>query len=192
MLNIILFGAPGTGKGTQSGLIIEKYRLVHLSTGDILREAISKETPLGLEAKHYIDHGLLVPDNVVLGEVNEIMKQKKEYAGFVFDGFPRTILQAEALDVMLNEIHAPINMVFTLDVNEEELFLRILNRAKLSGRSDDNEETIRKRVAVFKAQSLPLLDYYEKQGICYHIDGMRKIDEVFAHICENIDYYKDK
>jgi adenylate kinase len=189
MLNIVIFGAPGTGKGTQSGLLIEKYHLVHLSTGDLLREAISQGTPLGLEAKKFIDQGLLVPDEVILGEVKQKILRCSTCPGLVFDGFPRTQPQAQALDAMLEEIGSPIQLVVTLDVDEDELFKRILHRATLSARTDDNEETIRKRIDVYKAQSLPLIEYYEKQGECIHIDGMRNIDEVFADISGNVDYF---
>jgi adenylate kinase len=192
MLNIVMFGAPGTGKGTQSGLLIEKYRLVHLSTGDLLREAIKEGTPVGREAKKFIDNGLLVPDEVILKEVNLKMMKNSESAGFVFDGFPRTIAQAEALDKMLAETHSPISLVFYLEVHENELFKRIMHRAKLSGRTDDNEETIRKRVEVFTEQTYPLLEYYKKQKKCIHIDGMRGIEDVFAHICEHIDFRAGK
>ncbi len=187
MLNIVLFGAPGTGKGTQSGLLIEKYRLVHLSTGDLLREAIRQQTPLGIEAARYIDQGLLVPDEVVLGEVRAKISKCCQCVGFVFDGFPRTLPQAVDLDKILAHLKAPIRMVFNLDVNEEELFNRIMHRAKISGRTDDNEETIRKRIEVYKQQTMPLIDYYDAQGKCMHVDGMRGIDEVFADICRLID-----
>lgn len=189
MLNIVLFGAPGTGKGTQSGLIIEKYRMAHLSTGDMLRAAISEGTPLGLEAKKFIDQGLLVPDEVILKEVAHTIGKNKVATGFVFDGFPRTLPQAEALDGMLAEKNIPINIVFFLDVDEEELFKRIMHRAQISGRTDDNEETIRKRIEVYHQQTHPLIDFYEKQGKVIRIDGMREIPEVFDSIAGHIDSF---
>lgn len=192
MFNIVLFGAPGTGKGTQSGLIIEKYRMAHLSTGDMLRAAISEGTSLGLEAKKYIDQGLLVPDEVILKEVAYTISKNKIATGFVFDGFPRTLPQAEALDRMLEEKNIPIKMVFYLDVDEEELFKRIMHRAEISGRTDDNEETIRKRIEVYHQQTHPLIDFYEKQGKVTRVDGMREIDEVFASIAESIDKHIGK
>jgi adenylate kinase len=191
MLNIVLFGAPGTGKGTQSGLIMEKYRLIHLSTGDMMRKAIADSTPVGAEAKKYIDKGALVPDDIILETVHMEMMKWKSGAGFVFDGFPRTLVQAEALDNMLRDLGMPISLVFYLEVDEAELFKRIIHRSKISARSDDNEETIQKRINVYQDQTLPLLEYYRKQGKCKDIDGMKGIEEVFAHICENIDYYKE-
>ena len=187
MVNIVLFGAPGTGKGTQSGLIIESYHMVHLSTGDLLRAAIAEGTPLGLEAKGIIDQGQLVPDDVILGMVKEHMKKNSQARGFVFDGFPRTIAQAEALDRMLEEDGGPIKMVFYLEVDEEELFKRILHRAQISGRTDDNEETIRKRIDVYKSQTYPLIDYYDAQKKVIRIDGMHSIDQVFSVIRKSLD-----
>lgn len=189
MLNIVIFGAPGTGKGTQSGLLIERYHLLHLSTGDLLREAIRLGTPLGMEAKKFIDQGQLVPDDLILSEVRQKIIQNSQCAGFVFDGFPRTLPQAVALDKMLGELGHPIKMVFNLDVDEAELFVRILHRATMSERTDDNEETIKKRIEVYKEQSLPLIKFYEEQKKCFHINGMRSIEEVFADIAENVDYY---
>lgn len=189
MLNIVLFGAPGTGKGTQSGLVIEKYRMVHLSTGDMLRAAISEGTPMGLEASKYIDQGLLVPDEVILKEVSYTIAKNDASTGFVFDGFPRTLPQAESLDRMLDEKNIPINLVFYLDVHEDELYKRILHRAEISGRSDDKEETIRKRIEVYNQQTRPLIDFYEKQGKVTRVDGMRDIDEVFESIAERIDLF---
>jgi adenylate kinase len=188
MLNIVIFGAPGTGKGTQSELLIEKYHLLHLSTGELLREAIRLGTPLGVEAKKFIDQGQLVPDGLILIEVRQKIIQNSTSAGFVFDGFPRTLPQACALDNMLREMGNPINMVFNLEVDEDELFKRILHRATMSGRTDDNEETIKKRIEVYKKQSLPLIEFYEEQGKCIHINGMRNIDEVFADIAENVNH----
>jgi adenylate kinase len=189
MLNLLMFGAPGTGKGTQSGLLIEKYRLVHFSTGDMLRKAVKEETPVGIEARHFIDQGLLVPDDIILRVVQAEMSKCNNCGGFVFDGFPRTIPQATALDNLLKDFNSPISLVFYLEVDEAELYRRILGRAQTSDRSDDNEVIISRRVEVYRQQTLPLLDYYRSQGKCISIDGMKSIDLVFADITENIDYF---
>jgi adenylate kinase len=161
--------------------------MVHLSTGDLLRAAIAEGTPLGLEAKGIIDQGQLVPDDVILGMVKEHMKKNSQARGFVFDGFPRTIAQAEALDRMLEEDGGPIKMVFYLEVDEDELFKRILHRAQISGRTDDNEETIRKRIDVYKSQTYPLIDFYDAQKKVIRIDGMHSIDQVFSVIRKSLD-----
>lgn len=189
MLNIVLFGAPGTGKGTQSGLVIEKYKLIHISTGDLLRDAIKNGTPLGKLAKFYIDNGQLVPDSIILKEVYHKAMTHNSAPGFVFDGFPRTIAQASTLDKMLEKKNVPINMVFYLEVDEEELYKRIMHRARMSGRTDDNEDTVRKRIKVYNEQTFPLLNYYKQQGKCIQIDGMHDIDAVFGQIQKHIDSY---
>lgn len=190
MINIVLFGAPGTGKGTQSALVIEKYKMRHLSTGDMLRAAIAEGTPVGIEAKRYIDQGMLVPDEVILSMVSDTLDQLDGFNGFVFDGFPRTLAQAKALDAMLQQKQMPICKVIILAVDNEELHKRILHRAEISGRSDDNEETIRKRLEVYHEQTHPLVSYYEAQGKISEVDGMHDIDEVFRRICEIIDSIK--
>ncbi|MFO8066427.1 MAG: adenylate kinase [Bacteroidales bacterium] len=189
MLNIIIFGPPGSGKGTQSARIVEKYNLLHLSTGDILRDEMEKETAVGLEAKKYIDKGHLVPDEVVL---KVLYHKASDYAsghGFVFDGFPRTIVQAEILDKMLEKRKMPINIVISIEVKEDELFKRMMGRAEDSGRSDDNEETIRKRIEVYKQQTFPLIDYYRNQGKLVDINGMDSVDKVFSNISRAIDFF---
>jgi adenylate kinase len=191
MLNIVLFGAPGTGKGTQAGLLIEKYRMAHFSTGDMLRKAIKERTPVGIEAKGYIDEGLLVPDDIIIQIVQAAIADCQNCKGLIFDGFPRTIVQADALDSMLKNLGTPISLVFYLDVAEDELFKRILGRAKSSDRTDDNMNVIHKRIKVYNDQTFPLLEYYRKQGKCIDLNGMRGIEDVFAQICENIDYYKE-
>lgn len=191
MLNIVLFGAPGTGKGTQAGLLIEKYILKHFSTGEILRKAIREGSPVGGDARKYIDKGLLVPDDVILNVVREEFNNCRNCRGFVFDGFPRTLPQADALDMMLCEVNQPISLVFYLDVNEEELIRRILQRGSVSGRSDDNEQIISRRIEVYREQTLPILEYYRKQGKLIEVDGMRNIETVFEVICENINYYRE-
>ena len=166
--------------------------MVHLSTGDLLRAAIAEGSPMGLEAKKYIDQGLLVPDDVILREVQSTMLKNTQSKGFVFDGFPRTIAQAEALDRMLAEKNTPIQMIIYLEVGEEELYKRILHRSQISGRTDDNEETIRKRIAVYESQTFPLIDYYDAQGKVIRIDGMHTIDQVFVEIQKSIDDYLSK
>ena len=157
MLNIILFGPPGSGKGTQASLIISKYELVHLSTGDMLRAEIAAQTKLGLEAKGLMDRGELVPDSVVIGIIESKLNENKSAKGFVFDGFPRTVKQAEALDILLKKYNAPVNVVLSLYVSEEELTQRILKRGQTSGRADDqNEEIVRNRVAAVSYTHLTL------------------------------------
>ncbi len=189
MLNVIIFGAPGTGKGTQSQNIIEKYQLVHLSTGDILREEIKNGSPVGLAAKKYIDDGLLVPDSVIFDLLFDRTSKNTNSKGFIFDGFPRNNVQAEILDEKLAEMQTPISLVLYLDVTEEELFKRILLRAQISGRADDTAEVIKKRIEVYTQQTQPLLDYYRKQGKLIPIAGMGTIEEVFALIEKEIDGY---
>lgn len=189
MLNVIIFGAPGTGKGTQSQNIIEKYQLVHLSTGDILREEIKNGSPVGLAAKKYIDDGLLVPDSVIFDLLFDRTSKNTNSKGFIFDGFPRNNVQAEILDQKLAEMQTPISLVLYLDVTEEELFKRILLRAQISGRADDTAEVIKKRIEVYTQQTQPLLDYYRQQGKLIPIAGMGTIEEVFALIEKEIDGY---
>ncbi len=189
MLNIIIFGAPGTGKGTQSQNIIEKYKLVHLSTGDILREEIKMESQIGLNAKHYIDAGHLVPDSVIIDLLFHRATKHSDINGFIFDGFPRTTVQAEKLDETVEKDNAPISLVLCLDVTEEELTKRILYRSQHSGRADDTEEIIKKRIEVYNQQTKPLLEYYRKQGKLITIHGMGSIEEVFDKISKEIDNY---
>ena len=189
MLNVIIFGAPGTGKGTQSQNIIEKYQLVHLSTGDILREEIKNGSPVGLAAKKYIDDGLLVPDSVIFDLLFDRTSKNTNSKGFIFDGFPRNNVQAEILDQKLAEMQTPISLVLYLDVTEEELFKRILLRAQISGRADDTAAVIKKRIEVYTQQTQPLLDYYRQQGKLIPIAGMGTIEEVFALIEKEIDGY---
>lgn len=165
MLNLVLFGPPGAGKGTQSEKLIDKYKLVHLSTGDLLRSEIKAGTELGLKAKSLMDQGLLVPDEVVIGMIDNKLKENKEAAGFIFDGFPRTVKQAEALDTLLVENGTSISAMVALEVEAEELTRRLLERGKTSGRPDDqNEELIRKRVQEYNDKTLPVANYYQSQG----------------------------
>lgn len=180
MKNIVLFGPPGSGKGTQATRIIEKFGFMHLSTGDMLRAEIAKQSPLGLEAKTLMDKGDLVPDAVVIGMIANKLDENKEAKGFVFDGFPRTVKQAEALDELLVERNAPIQAVLSLKVSEEELTKRILDRGKTSGRADDQNETIVKnRVIEYRTKTAPLASYYASQNKLVEIAGEGSIDEIF-------------
>jgi adenylate kinase len=192
MLNLIIFGPPGSGKGTQSARIVERYNLIHLSTGDILREEIQKGTPLGQKVKTYIDKGLLVPDELVLKELFLKAKEHMGGTGFIFDGFPRTIVQAEMLDKALEKRNTPVNLVISVEVDEDELFKRLSGRAEDSGRSDDTADIIRKRIEVYKKQSMPLISYYRKQGRIVCVNGMDPVDKVFGKITFAIDTYLSK
>jgi adenylate kinase len=188
MFNLILFGPPGSGKGTQSEKLIEKYELVHLSTGNLLRKEIAEKTPLGLEAENLINKGQLVPDEVVIGMIDSCLDEHKEAKGFLFDGFPRTIAQAEALDKLLHLKRSEIALVILLEVDEEELIKRLVLRGQTSGRSDDaNESVQRKRQEVYKTETLPVASHYQKAKKVVRIDGMGKIDEIFERICVQID-----
>jgi len=188
MLNLILFGPPGAGKGTQSKKLLEKYNLVHISTGDLLRGEIKANTPLGLEAKAFMDKGELVPDAVVIGMIENKFKENTEAKGFIFDGFPRTLAQAKALDELLEKNEAPIRGLVSLDVTEEELTERILERGKTSGRSDDqNPELVKRRVQEYHAKTAPVAEFYEAQGKHHKVAGMGSIDEIFSSLCTVID-----
>ncbi|MEI6123517.1 MAG: adenylate kinase [Bacteroidota bacterium] len=189
MLNVIIFGAPGTGKGTQSENIIEKYGLIHLSTGDILREEIKNGSQIGLAAKKLIDDGLLVPDSIIIDLLFDRASKYSDIKGYIFDGFPRTTVQAKKLDETLEKDHTPISLVLYLDVTEEELFKRIMYRSQHSGRADDTADVIRKRIEVYKEQTQPLLDYYLKQDKLKAINGMGSIEEVFVEICSVLNEY---
>ncbi len=188
MKNIVLFGPPGSGKGTQATRIIEKFGFMHLSTGDMLRAEIAKQSPLGLEAKTLMDKGDLVPDAVVIGMIANKLDENKTAKGFVFDGFPRTVKQAEALDELLAERNAPIQAVLSLIVSEEELTKRILDRGKTSGRADDQNETIVKnRVVEYRTKTAPLASYYAGQNKLVEIAGEGSIDEIFDALASAIN-----
>lgn len=192
MLNLILFGPPGSGKGTQSEKIIEKYGLVHLSTGDILRNERKLKTPLGIAAQEYIDKGQLVPDEVVIGMIETAIDANKDVKGFLFDGFPRTVAQATALDTLLDKKNTAIATVLFLQVEEEELIARLLNRGKTSGRSDDTDESIlRNRQKVYKEETLPVADFYNNLNKVIRVEGTGSIDDIFNRLCSNIDQYDE-
>ena len=188
MFNLILFGPPGSGKGTQSEKLVEKYGLIHLSTGNLLREELAQKTPLGLEAKSFMDKGQLVPDEVVIGMVDSYFEKHKEARGFLFDGFPRTVAQAVALDKLLELKKTEIAAVLALDVSEEELVKRLLNRGKTSGRSDDNsEDVIRKRFAVYTNETSPVADHYRKARKFQNIKGEGSVIDIFNSLSESIE-----
>lgn len=191
MFNIILFGPPGSGKGTQSEKLIEKYGLKHLSTGDLLRSEIAAQTPLGIEAKNFMDRGILVPDEVVIGMISSALQHNKDAKGFLFDGFPRTQAQAEALDKLLWFNQTEIKVVLALEVSEEELVKRLLNRGLTSGRSDDSDEqVIRERIAEYKRKTAIVADYYESFEKVVHVKGEGTVDEIFEALCAEIDARK--
>lgn len=189
MLNLVIFGPPGSGKGTQSAKIADKYNLCHLSTGELFRKEMEKGTLLGREVEKYIDKGLLVPDEIVLRELYRRASDHLDSPGFIFDGFPRTLVQAETLDRLLDKKGIPISLVISVVVEEQELFKRILGRGEDSGRSDDSVEIAKLRLNVYKEQTRPLLDYYSGQGKIVSINGMEPVDRVFEKICLAIDTY---
>jgi adenylate kinase len=188
MLNLVLFGPPGAGKGTQSEKLIYKYKLVHLSTGDLLRSQIAAGTELGLRAKQLMDQGLLVPDEVVIGMIEHKLQENQSAAGFIFDGFPRTVPQAVALDELLAQHGTKINVMVALIVDSEELTRRLLLRGQTSGRPDDqNEDLIRRRVKEYNDKTTPVADYYSQQSKLASINGIGQIDNIFEEICHKID-----
>ena len=188
MKNIVIFGAPGSGKGTQSELMIKKYGLGHISTGDVLRNEIKNGTELGKTAKGYIDNGQLIPDDLMVSILASVYDSfGKEHNGVIFDGFPRTIPQAEALKKMLAERSHKIAAMIELDVPEDELMTRLIKRGQESGRADDNEETIKKRLVVYNTQTSPLKEYYKGEGKYQHINGLGTMEGIFEDICKAVD-----
>jgi len=188
MFNLILFGPPGSGKGTQSTSIIEKYGLKHLSTGDLLRSEIAAQTVLGLEAKQLMDKGLLVPDEVVVGMISSAIDNHPKAEGFLFDGFPRTVAQAEALGLLLQKKGTTIGLMLSLIVSEEELVKRLLKRGLTSGRSDDtNEEIIRERIAEYKRKTSIVADYYKQQEKFAEVQGEGSVESIFEAISVEIE-----
>ena len=188
MINLILFGPPGSGKGTQAKKLVEKYQLLHISTGDLFRYEIGNQTPLGLEAKRYMDEGALVPDEVTVGMLRNKVEANPDVEGYIFDGFPRTIAQSEALDTLLKEKGQEVSKLVMLDVADEELVRRLLERGKTSGRSDDmNEAVIRNRIEVYKNETSPVYNYYDQFSKSIKVDGIGGIDEIFNRLCGEID-----
>ena len=187
MLNIVIFGAPGSGKGTQSERIVEKYSLNHISTGDVLRAEIAAGSELGKTAKEIIDNGQLIPDELMVSILAAKLDALKDSKGVIFDGFPRTIAQAEALKKMLNARGEDVTAMIELDVPEEELMTRLLLRGQASGRADDNEETIKKRLVVYNEQTSPLKEWYKNDGKHCYINGLGELDRIFADIVAAIE-----
>lgn len=188
MLNIVLFGPPGAGKGTQSEKLIDTFKLVHLSTGDILRSEIGKKTVLGMEAKKLMDQGLLVPDEVVIKMIEDRIDANLKSSGFIFDGFPRTTAQAKVLDELLARKNSSITKMLALSVDDDELRKRLLNRGKESGRSDDQDDKIiSRRIEEYNTKTAPLKEYYSAQGKFSSIDGIGSIDEIFERLCRVIE-----
>lgn len=191
MLNVVIFGAPGSGKGTQSDLIIKEYGLDHISTGDVLRTEIKAQTELGKTAQLYINDGKLLPDSLIIDMLSNVLDAKgAETKGVIFDGFPRTIPQAEALNVMLAKRGTKVSVVIGLEVQDKELVKRIIARGQTSGRADDNEETAKKRLDTYYSQTLPLKDFYQTEGKYEKIQGEGSIEAIFADIKHAIDAVK--
>jgi len=188
MKNIVIFGAPGSGKGTQSDLMIEHYGLGHISTGDVLRNEIKKGTELGKTAQSYIDKGNLIPDELMISILANVYDSYgRGHKGVIFDGFPRTIPQAEALKKMLDERGDRVAAMIELDVPEDELMKRLILRGQQSGRADDNEETIKKRLVVYHSQTQPLIEWYKQEGLHHHIDGLGTLERIFGDIQKVIE-----
>jgi adenylate kinase len=188
MLNLILFGPPGSGKGTQAEKLVKKYQLLHLSTGDIFRYEIGNKTELGMLAQSYMNKGELVPDSVTISMLRKKVEANPDVKGYIFDGFPRTIPQAQALDALLIEMKQPIAALIELVVPEDEIVRRLLSRGIASGRPDDvNETLIRKRISVYRAETTPVADYYDKFHKAHKIAGLGEIETIFQQVCRLID-----
>ena len=187
MLNIVIFGAPGSGKGTQSERIVEKFGIDHISTGDVLRAEIAAGSELGKSAKALIDNGQLIPDAMMIDILAAKLDTFVDSKGVIFDGFPRTIAQAEALKAMLNERGQDVTAMIELDVPEDELMMRLIKRGQMSGRADDNEETIKKRLVVYNEQTSPLKEWYKNEGKHCYINGLGDLDRIFADIVSAIE-----
>ncbi len=189
MFTLLMLGPPGAGKGTQSKMLAEKYNLLHVSTGELLRSEISRKTETGLIAQFHIDQGNLVPDEILIAMLRELLDTHKGINGFIFDGFPRTIPQAEAFDVMLEERNTAVNLVLALKVSEAELVIRLLKRAEEEGRSDDKPEIIRQRIHNYNNQTKPLLDYYSEQETLTTLYGIGQIQDIFNLACLEVEEY---
>lgn len=189
MFNLVLFGPPGSGKGTQSENIVSTYRLEHISTGDLLRDEVSRHTPLGTEARKFMDQGMLVPDEVVIGMISSRIDETPNPRGFIFDGFPRTRNQAEALDKLLEFKNTKIHLVLALDVPEPELIKRLVGRGETSGRSDDNEEIIAKRIKEYYSKTQPVASYYHDFGKLERVTGDQSVADTFKILSKHINKY---
>jgi adenylate kinase len=190
MLNIVLFGPPGSGKGTQAEKLIDKYKLIHISTGDLLRKEVAEQTKLGVEAKKIMDAGELVPDEIVIGMIRNKLEEHKDGPGFIFDGFPRTVEQARELRKALTDYDERVTMLISLEVPREELLVRLVKRGQETGRSDDNEKTINNRIDVYERQTIPVTYYYEKMHKYVPVDGMGSIEEIFKRIVKKIEGFE--
>ena len=188
MFNIVIFGKPGSGKGTQANFLKEKYSLYHISTGDLFRKNISNKTNLGIEAKSYLDNGDLVPDSVTIKMLENEVLQNKKVKGYIFDGFPRTLAQAKSLDTFLNSINLKINATIALDVDENELITRLLDRGKTTNRSDDQDlEKIQNRFNEYNNKTSILIDFYDKQGKFYSVDGKGSVDDITIRLFDLVE-----
>ncbi|MEM9823410.1 MAG: adenylate kinase [Bacteroidota bacterium] len=188
MINLILFGPPGSGKGTQAVKLVERYELLHISTGDLFRYELGNNTELGQLARSYMDKGALVPDEVVIGMLRNKVEANSEVKGYIFDGFPRTIAQSIALDELMKGMGQEITGLVALQVEDEEIIKRILNRGKTSGRADDNDEAIiRNRIDVYKSETTPVFEYYSKYDKSFEINGMGTIEDIFDRLCSQVD-----
>ena len=191
MFNLILFGPPGSGKGTQSEKLVKKYNLKHISTGDLLRSEIAAKTPLGMEAKNFMDNGILVPDQVVIGMINDALENNKDVEGFLFDGFPRTSVQAEELDKLLEQKGTCINVMLALEVTEDELINRLIKRGETSGRPDDgNEQVIRARILEYHKKTATVADHYQKAQKVIMVKGEGGVEDIFSRLSNEIDLLK--
>lgn len=188
MINLILFGPPGSGKGTQAAKLVEKYELLHISTGDLFRYEIGNDTPLGQEAKRYMAKGELVPDAITIGMLRNKVEANPDVPGYIFDGFPRTEEQAEALDALLKERGQAVSVLIALEVDDAEIVKRILIRAETSGRADDADESIiQNRIDVYNRETAQVFDYYAESGKSVRVQGTGSIDEIFDRLCAVID-----
>ncbi len=192
MLNVVIFGAPGSGKGTQSEKITDQYGLKHISTGDMLRREIKSGSPLGIIAKKHIDQGQLVPDQLITEMLSKLLKGLGAINGVILDGFPRTVEQAEALKGIFADMDQKVSVMLNLEVDREELIKRLLIRGETSGRSDDNLETIQKRIAVYDEITSSVIEFYKKEGLYKSIEGTGSIDQIFGRICKAVDAVLEK
>lgn len=192
MITLILFGPPGSGKGTQAALLVEKYGLLHISTGDLFRYEMGNQTPLGMEAKRYMEQGQLVPDSVTIGMLRNKVEANRQVSGYIFDGFPRTLPQSQALDELLQELGAEVSGLVMLEVPDEEITRRILLRGQSSGRPDDlDEAVIRKRIDVYNAETAQVFDYYHQKGKSHKVRGVGSVEEIFQRLCTTIDSFQN-